>query len=262
MLRWLAELPAGSGFLELVQASLGRPLVPVPPAGQVEVPTATTILALKYREGVVVAGDRRAVEGFTVSSRDIEKVFPADSHSAIAIAGAAGPSLEVVRLFQTELEHYEKLENTSLSLEGKSNRLGQIIRANFAAALQGLVVLPLFAGYDLRRGEGRIFRYDVTGGRYEEAEFHADGSGGRDARAVLRRLWRPGLGREEAIRVALEALLDAAEVDLGTGGPDLVRGIYPVVATVDARGYRRVPDQEVAALVREILAAKGKGGEG
>jgi proteasome beta subunit len=225
----------------------------------VEVPQATTILSLKYRDGVVVAGDRRAVEGFAVSARDIEKVFPADSHSAIAIAGAAGPSLEVVRLFQTELEHYEKLENTALSLEGKSNRLGQIIRANFPAAMQGLVVLPLFAGYDLRRGEGRIFRYDVTGGRYEEAEFHADGSGGRDARAVLRRLWRPGLTREEAVRVALEALLDAAEVDLGTGGPDLLRGIYPVVATVEATGYRRVPDDEVGAVVRAILEEKRKG---
>src|SRR5205809_5804512 len=166
----------------------------------------TTVLALKCAGGVVMAGDRRAVEGFTIADERIDKVFPADESSAIAIAGAAGQATEIVRLFQTELEHYEKVEGDRLSLEGKANRLAQMIRQNFPMALQGLVVVPLFAGFDERHGGGRIFRYDVTGGRWEEADFHATGSGALPARGTLKKRWQPGLDRTAAIQAAVEAL--------------------------------------------------------
>ena len=154
------------------------------------VPTGTTILALRYADGVIIAGDRQATEGYQVAHRRIEKVYKTDEHSAVAIAGAAGPAIEMARLFQTELEHYEKVEGDGLSLEGKANKLGQMIRMNLPMAMQGLVVVPIFAGYDLRRAEGRIFKYDVTGGRYEETDYYATGSGGKDARNTLKKLYR------------------------------------------------------------------------
>ncbi|MFQ5648254.1 MAG: proteasome subunit beta, partial [Candidatus Aenigmatarchaeota archaeon] len=184
----------------------------------------TTVLALKYSQGVVMVGDRMAVEGFQVSSKKIDKVFKSDEHSAIAIAGAAGPCMEMVKLFQTELQHYEKLEGDELALEGKANKLAQMINRNLPAALHGLVVIPIFAGYDTRRGEGRIFRYDITGGRYEEEEYYATGSGGKDARNTLKKLYRKGLSEEEAVKIGIEALLDASEEDLGTAGADLIKG--------------------------------------
>jgi proteasome beta subunit len=218
-----------------------------------EVPHGTTVA------GVAMGGDRRSTEGMSIAQRDIEKVFPADDFSAVAIAGAAGPAIEMVRLFQTELEHYEKIEGFPLSLEGKANKLGQMVRGNLPLAMQGLVVLPLFCGYDTRRQAGRIFRYDVTGGRWEDADFHATGSGGKDARGSLKKRWRADIDGDTAVAVLMEALYDAADEDAATGGPDLVRGIFPVVATVTAQGYRRVADDELRKAAERLVAARAAG---
>lgn len=214
----------------------------------------TTIVALRYQDGVVVAGDRRATEGHAIAHRSIEKVFPADRHSAVAIAGAAGTAIEMVRLFQTQLEHYEKVEGSRLSLEGKANQLGQMVAANLSMAMQGLVVIPLFAGYDLRLHTGRIFTYDVTGGRFEETDFHATGSGGRDAKSTIKLGFSDDLSHTRAVELAVGALYEAADEDTATGGPDPLRGIYPVVASVDAEGYRRLDDAEVAERFASVLA--------
>jgi proteasome beta subunit len=224
-----------------------------------EVPHGTTVAAIRFADGVAMGGDRRATEGMTIAQRDIEKVFPADEFSAVAIAGAAGPAIEMVRLFQTELEHYEKIEGFPLSLEGKANKLGQMVRSNLPLAMQGLVVLPLFCGYDTRRNTGRIFRYDVTGGRWEDADYHATGSGGKDARASLKKRYRSDMDAAVAVDVLMEALYDAADEDAGTGGPDLVRGIFPVVATVTGRGYQRVADDELRKAAERVMAARTRG---
>lgn len=221
-----------------------------------EVTEGTTVLALRYDSGVVIAGDRRATEGSFIAHRSIEKVFLADDFSGVAIAGAAGPALEMVRLFQTELEHYEKVQGDRLSLEGKANRLATLIRNNFALAIQGLVVVPIFAGFDLRRGVGRIYKYDVTGGRYEESDYHAEGSGGRIARSYIKQHFADGMSEEDAIRVATGALYEAADEDSGTGGPDLARGIYPTVAAIDSGGFRSIPEYEVAERFSEVLGAE------
>jgi proteasome beta subunit len=236
----LLERPAGAG--------------PMP-----ETAHATTVAALRYADGVVMAGDRRSTEGMTIAQRDIEKVFPADDFSAVAIAGAAGPAIEMVRLFQTELEHYEKIEGFPLSLEGKANKLGQMVRSNLGLAMQGLVVVPLFAGYDARRRTGRIFRYDVTGGRWEDEDYYATGSGGRDARGTLKKRYRDGMDAAAAVDVIVEALYDAADEDAATGGPDLVRGIFPTVATVTAEGYRQLPDAEVRKAAERVVDARARG---
>jgi proteasome beta subunit len=230
------------------------------PHGRPGVPTGTTILALRYADGVVVAGDRQATEGFQVAHRRIEKVYKTDDYSAIAIAGAAGPSIEMARLFQTELEHYEKVEGEGLSLEGKANKLGQMIRMNLPAAMQGLVVIPIFAGFDLRRGEGRIFQYDVTGGRYEDTEYYATGSGGKDARTTLKRLHRAGSARSEALRMAAEALADAAEEDVGTAGPDFVHRIFPTMKLITRNGFEEVPEAEVREHFEAVVAARRQAG--
>ena len=226
----------------------------------------TTVVALRYADGVVMAGDRRATEGHAIAHRAMEKVFPADRYSAVAIAGAAGPAVEMVRLFQTQLEHYEKVEGVALSLEGKANQLGQMVREHLPMAMQGLVVVPLFCGFDLRTGEGRIFTYDVTGGHFEEADYAATGSGGRDARTTIKLGWQPELGRDDSIELAVRALYEAADEDSATGGPDLVRGIFPVVATVTAAGYERLEEGEVAqsftALVQRRSLGGGTGGGG
>jgi proteasome beta subunit len=255
-----ARLPSGAGS-EIV-GSAGRQ-----PAGFAAtlipgITHGTTVVALRYDNGVVVAGDRRATEGNLIAHRSIEKVFPADRHSAVAISGAAGSAIEMVRLFQTQLEHYEKVEGTCLSLEGKANQLGQMVSANLQMAMQGLVVVPLFAGYDLRLKKGRIFTYDVTGGRFEETDFHATGSGGRDAKNTVKLSYRERLGRDEAVQLAVAALYEAADEDTATGGPDAIRGIYPVVATVDAEGYRRLEDTEVAEHFRNVLERRRERGEG
>ena len=245
---------ANPSFSELLRGS-GSWSIPTPPDQGLSaaIPHGTTVLALKYADGVVMAGDRRAVEGFTIADERIDKVFPADDHSAVAIAGAAGQATEIVRLFQTELEHYEKVEGDRLSLEGKANRLAQMIRQNFPMALQGLGVVPLFAGYDERRGEGRLFRYDITGGRWEEADFHATGSGSLHARGTLKKRWGEGLSREQAIRAAVEALYDASQEDVATGGPNPLRGIYPTVRTLTADGVVLVSDDEVRAAFESIV---------
>ncbi len=218
----------------------------------------TTVVALRYADGVVMAGDRRATEGNFIAHRGMDKVFPADRHSAVAIAGAAGPAIEMVKLFQTQLEHYEKVEGVALSLEGKANQLSQMVRDHLPMAMQGLAVVPLFAGFDLRRGQGRIYTYDVTGGHYEETDHAATGSGGRDARTTIKLAWRADLSRTEAIELAVEALYEAADEDAATGGPDLVRGIFPVVASVTESGYEQVEQGEVAnrftALVERLRA--------
>ncbi len=230
---------------------------PVPPD---EVRHGTTIVALRHAGGIVMAGDRRATEGVSIAHRTIEKVYPADRLSAVAIAGAAGPAIEMVRLFQTQLEHYEKVEGATLSLEGKANQLSQMVRAHLPMAMQGLVVVPLFAGWDERREVGRIFTYDVTGGRYEEADFHATGSGGRDAKTTIKLGYREQLTRDEAVELAVQALYEAADEDAATGGPDPVRGIYPTVAIVSAEGFARVAEGEVASRFADVLARRERPG--
>jgi proteasome beta subunit len=240
----------------------GLPNTNLPPGAiPAALPHATTILSLTFADGVVMAGDRRATEGYQIADRYIVKVFPADSHSAVAIAGAAGPALDMVRLFQTELEHYEKVEGETLSLEGKANKLAQMIKLNFPMAMQGLVVVPLFAGFDLRRASGRIFRYDAVGGRYEDSYYHATGSGGKDARSALRTIWFKGMPREAAIRAAVESLTVASEEDVATGGPDLARGIFPVIATVTAQGYEEVTEDTLRPIVADVIQRIAQTGE-
>jgi len=221
-------------------------------------PHGTTVLALRYRDGVTMAGDRQASEGYQVAHRRIEKIFKADDLSGIGIAGTAGPAMEMARLFQTELEHYEKVEGENLSLDGKANKLGQMIRMNLPMAMQGLVVVPIFAGFDERTGTGRLFKYDITGGRYEETDFFAQGSGGKDARDSLKKRFRRDMPREEAVRVAIEALIDAADEDLGTGGPDLLRGILPSVKTITRSGFSDVPEEEIRRHCEAITNDRGR----
>jgi proteasome beta subunit len=215
---------------------------------------ATTIVAVTYGEGVVMAADRRATAGSSIAQRDVRKLHAADRHSGIAIAGSAGFGLELIRLFQLQLEHYEKVEGIALSLEGKANQLAGMVRQHLGLAMQGFVVVPLFAGYDVRRGAGRIFTYDPTGGRYEETDFHADGSGGRDARTTVKLGWTPGMAREETIELAVQALYEAADEDSATGGPDAVRGIYPTVATITETGFTMVEEPEVAERFASLIA--------
>jgi proteasome beta subunit len=216
----------------------------------------TTVLACGFAGGVVMAGDRRATEGHAISKRDMRKVFEADAWSAVAISGVAGPAMEPANVFATELEHYEKVENGPLSLEGKSNKLGQMVRANLPLAMQGLVVVPLFAGYETNDGVGRIYEFDVAGGRYEEKRFAAQGSGARDARGSLKGRYRPDLERDETVDVVLEALWDAADEDSATGGPDLIRGIYPLVSVIDSGGYRELGEDEVSDRVDRVISAR------
>jgi proteasome beta subunit len=213
----------------------------------------TTVLGVRYAQGVVMAGDRRATAGHLIAHKTMEKVFPADRFSGVAIAGAAGPAVEMVKLFQLQLEHYEKVEGVVLSLEGKANQLAGMVRSHLPAAMQGMAVVPLFAGFDLRRQVGRLFSYDVTGGRYEEADHVASGSGSLHAGTVVKLGFREGLSRDEAIALAVHALYRAAEEDSATGGPDLVRGIFPVVATITESGYDRVDDAELRSHVEAII---------
>lgn len=223
---------------------------------RVEAPHGTTIVGLTFADGVVLAGDRRATMGSFIANRDMEKVFATDEYSAAGIAGSAGIAIEIVKLFQVELEHYEKIEGTILSLEGKANRLAAMIRGNLGNALRGLSVLPLFAGYDLDEETGRIFSYDLTGGCYEEQHHHSVGSGSLFARGSLKKLWRPGMDERQAIAVAVEALYDAADDDSATGGPDLTRRIYPVVMTATAEGTHRLSDAEAASVAEAVVAAR------
>jgi proteasome beta subunit len=229
-------------------------LLPPAPAGPVEgVAHGTTVAAVRYGDGVVMAGDRRATSGNLISHRTMEKVHAADRHSGVAIAGAAGPAMEMVRLFQLQLEHYEKVEGVELSVEGKANQLSTMVRNHLPSALQGLVVVPLFAGFDVRRRVGRLYQYDVTGGRYEESDFATTGSGSVHAGTAIKMGFRPDLERDAAIDLVIAALFQAADEDSATGGPDLVRGIYPTMATITADGFERVIEDDVAARFRALL---------
>ncbi len=242
----------GPDFARLVRSSgLGAPV----PSGEgtLAVPHGTTCLAVRYVDGVIMAGDRRATSGNLISHRNIEKVFPGDRYSGVAIAGAAGPAVQMVRLFQLQLEHYEKVEGDHLSLEGKANQLSQMVAQHLPMAMQGLAVVPIFAGYDLKRREGRLFQYDVTGGRYEEADHTATGSGSLHAGTVVKMGWRRDLAETDTIDLVLEALYQAAEEDSATGGPDLLRGIYPIVATITDRGFQRVSDSDLAVRTEALI---------
>ena len=214
----------------------------------------TTVLAVVYDAGVVMAGDRQATEGYQVGERRIQKVYPVDRHSAIAVAGAAGPCIEMARLFQVEVEFYEKTEGVSLSLEGQANFLSHLVRSNLGLAMQGLIVLPLFAGYDLKRQRGRIFKYDAIGGRYEEGDYYAIGSGGKDARTTLKKRYTPEIARQEALEIVAEALWDAADEDIATGGPDLIRKIFPTLYTITTEGVAEIPERVVEELYRELIS--------
>lgn len=244
----------GPDFAELLRRSgLGGQSTPQFRPDASDYRHGTTCVAVRYADGVLLAGDRRATSGHLISHRAMEKVFPADRHSGVAIAGAAGPAIEMVRLFQLQLEHYEKVEGSTLSLPGKANQLSQMIRGNLQAALQGMGVLPIFAGFDLARGEGRLFEFDITGGRYEEADHAGAGSGSLHARTVLKLGQRRSMSAGEATDLALEALYEAAEEDSATGGPDPVRGIYPVVAVIEASGYTRLDDADLAARTDALV---------
>jgi proteasome beta subunit len=252
--------PGTSSFAEFVGSQSPQLLpssraVPQGNAGDLS-PHGTTIVAATYPGGVMMAGDRRATMGNIIAQRDIQKVFPADEYSCVGIAGAAGLAVEMIRLFQTELEHYEKIEGTTLSMDGKANRLAALIRANLGLAMQGLAVVPLFAGFDLTSDQGRIFSYDVTGGRYEETAFHSVGSGSLFARGALKKLYREDLTETECVTAIVQALYDAADDDSATGGPDVTRRIFPVVQVITADGGRRLPDDEVAAVADRVIAAR------
>ena len=250
------HVPGSSSFTDFLHEHDPR-LLPggraLPPGTVPEAPHGTTIVALEFDGGVVMAGDRRATMGSMIANREIEKVFGADEYSCVGIAGTAGVAIELVRLFQVELEHYEKIEGTLLSLEGKANRLATMLRGNLALAMQGLVVVPLFAGYDVDGGIGRIYSYDATGGCYAERHHHSVGSGSLFARGALKKLWRPGLAPDAAVRVAVEALYDAADDDSATGGPDMNRRIWPIVGVVDVEGDRLVDDGTLGDLIQRVV---------
>lgn len=259
--------PGTSSFTEFLAVAAphllpgGRPLPDGLSARASEIaPHATTIVAIAAEGGVVLAGDRRATMGNLIASRDIEKVYAADAYSLVGIAGTAGVGIELIRLFQVELEHYEKIEGAVLSLDGKANRLATMIRGNLAMALQGLAVVPLFAGYDLDAADpakaARIFSFDVAGGRYEESGYDAIGSGSLFAKSALKKRFRPGITVDEAVRLAVEALYDAADDDTATGGPDLTRGIFPVVMTATAEGTRRLTDTESGEIAQGVVRAR------
>ena len=247
--------PGSSSFTDFL-AGYAADLLPgrriLPPGNLPALPHATTIVALTFAGGVLMAGDRRATMGNLIAHREMEKVYPADEYSCVGIAGTAGIAVELVRLFQVELEHYEKIEGILMSLDGKANRLSTMIRGNLGLAMQGLAVVPLFVGYDLDSGQGRIFSYDVTGGRYEERFHHSVGSGSLFARGSLKKRWRPDLDAAGAVRVAVEALYDAADDDSATGGPDEQRRLYPLVATVTEVGYQRIPEEQLAEVVADL----------
>jgi len=246
----------GPNFAELLRRVGLEPPTPATTLdGVLTITHGTTVVAVRYADGVVMAGDRRATSGNLISHRAIEKVFPADRHSGVAIAGAAGPAMDMVKLFQLQLEHYEKVEASALSLEGKANQLSAMVRNHLPAAMQGLAVVPLFAGFDLARGSGRLFQYDVTGGRYEETNYASTGSGSLHASTVIKLGFGEAMTRETTLDLAIKALFMAADEDSATGGPDLVRGIYPTMATITEEGFTRVEETEVAERFGELVGA-------
>jgi len=244
--RGLEALPAGAAASDVIK----------------DLPHATTIVAVACDRGVVVAGDRRATAGNMISKRDVEKVFRSDEFSAIAMAGVASIGLEFIRLFQVELEHYEKMEGRSLSLEGKANRLASMVRGNIALAMQGLAMIPLFAGYDEETGVGRIFSYDVAGGPYEEHRYYSIGSGSIFARNSLKKLYSDGMSVTDASLACVQALYDAADDDSATGGPDLTRRIFPVITTITDEGFTRLTDEEAAELAQQVVDGRMQSPDG
>ncbi|MFF3332430.1 proteasome subunit beta [Streptomyces sp. NPDC002888] len=239
-----ALLPTRAPFPDGVRAAPGR------------FPHGTTVLALTYRDGVLIAGDRRATMGNLIAQRDLEKVHPADDHTAVAFAGSVGLALDMVKLYQVELTHFEKVEGIPMTLRAKATRLAGMIRQNLGQAMQGLAVVPLLAGYDVTASagvRGRIFGFDVTGGMYEKAAFHAEGSGSPYARGALKKLFRPGMPRREAALAALQALWDAADDDSATGGPDINRRIFPIVSVITEDGFERLSERETEELSREMV---------
>lgn len=253
----------GSSFFEVLRRA-APDAVPellrtadLPPDLVAQLIEGTTVLALTFPDGIVIAGDRRATSGNLISKKDMRKVFPADQYSAVAISGAAGPAMELAKVFATELEHYEKVEGEPLSLDGKANKLAHMVRANLPLAMQGLVVVPLFAGVDARAGTSRIFEYDPVGGRYQATDYAATGSGSMIARGSLKRDHVDVADENGAVGLAIRALFDAAEEDSATGGPDLVRRIYPIVAVIDAQGYREMEASAVAEHVERIAEERG-----
>ncbi|PDP87472.1 proteasome subunit beta [Glycomyces fuscus] len=262
-----AFMSAGTSSFTEFLSSVSPEMLPghkLPPGGGTEhlTPDATTIVAMTFPGGVLVAGDRRATQGNVIANRDMEKVFRTDEFSAVAIAGSAGIGIELARLYQVELEHYEKMEGRSLSLEGKANKLAQMVRGNLGMAMQGFVVIPLLVGYDENTGQGRVFSYDAVGGRYEEQRYHSIGSGSVFARGSIKKLYRDDLDQTGAARVALEALYDAADDDSATGGPDLHRKIFPLVDVVTADGHRRMPAEDVARLATEVVEGRAADPDG
>ena len=254
-----AEDP-GSSFVGLLN-KVG--LKPDTPAGSVDgsgISHGTTVVAIRYKEGVLLAGDRRATSGHLISHRTMEKVFPADMYSGVAISGAAGPAMEMVKLFQLQLEHYEKVEGSPLSLEGKANQLSLMLKGNFPAAMQGLGVIPIFAGFEEKTGIGRLFQFDITGGRYEERDYVATGSGSLHASTVVKLRHHPEVDSSQAIDIALEALIQASEEDSATGGPDLVRRIFPIVASIDSNGFKKISEEDLAERTEKILRTLSPGG--
>jgi len=249
--------PGSASFTEFL-SGVAPELLPgrraVPSGAEFAAPHGTTIVAAEFAGGVVVAGDRRATMGNLIANRDMEKVYAADEYSVVGIAGTAGIAVELVKLYQVELEHYEKIEGTIMSLEGKANRLASMIRGNLGLAMQGLTVVPMFAGFDLDERRGRIFSYDVTGGCYPERDHHSIGSGSLFARGSLKKVWRPGLSEADTVRACLEALYDAADDDSATGGPDLGRRIWPTLAVLDETGVRFLSDDDLAVRVEAIVA--------
>ena len=225
-----------------------------PIAGQVA--HGTTIVAATHERGVVLAADRRATTGNMISKRDVDKVFRGDEFSAVAIAGTLGLGFEFASLFQVELEHYEKMEGAPLSLMGKAHRLAALIKGNLGAAMQGLVVVPLFVGYDRGSGTGRIFSYEPVGGPSEERGFYTIGSGSGSARGALKKLYTENMPPEEAVLCCVQALYDAADDDSATGGPDVARRIYPVAATVTDEGFSRVPPAEMAEIAQQVVDSR------
>jgi proteasome beta subunit len=254
MPRFTAGDDPGASFPELLRRLGIDPFPATLVTGETSLPHATTCLALTYDGGVVMAGDRRATAGNLISTRSVEKVVQADELSGVAIAGTAGPAMEMIKLFQLQLEYYEKVEGQVLSLEGKANQLSMMVRSNLPAAMQGLAVVPLFAGYDPLAGRGRLWDFDVTGGRYEERDFVAVGSGSMLASTVLRVGWRKNLPRAAAVELAARALWEASDADTATGGPDVLRGIYPIIASIDVGGWSRVPDDELVGTYETIMS--------
>jgi proteasome beta subunit len=221
-----------------------------------DLPHATTIVAVVCDGGVVLAGDRRATAGSMIAKRDVEKVFRSDEFSAMGYSGTGSVGIEFVRLFQVELEHYEKMEGRSLSLEGKANRLAFMVRGNLGAAMQGLVVVPLFVGYDEDTGRGRIFSYDVAGGPYEEHRFYSIGSGSLFARGALKKFYVDGMPVRDAMLASVQALYDAADDDSATGGPDLTRRLFPGVATVTADGFAKLSEAEAEEIAQQVVQSR------